>query len=395
MNRATWFKLTTTVFATLLIAILPTGLLAQSPGFLGNIETQLKYDDNVYRTIDEFEESDVIFVVKPKLSWLSLFGKHQFDLSYLGDYGFYFDETQLDYFDHHVKAHALFDHTYRINSEYTLGYRWEHDRPGTTDSLSIPSRHTNEWREGNAEGKIYYGRNDSQGQLVGQLGYSERRYINNRQDFRDYDQLGTSGTFYYRVAPKTRLLFQFGFIDTDYKNRDNFGSNQSYKEFRYLTGVTWEATAKSTGIFKIGYRDREYDDDRFDDLTGLTLWLDGIWEPNTYTKVTFSAYQDNQESARQGSGGFVRRYIRVGLAHGITRRTLLNARIRYGNDDFEDSLDDREDDRWQLGLGVQYSLLRWLDVGAGYRFDERDSNVDIFDFKSNIFMLTAGTRFTN
>jgi hypothetical protein len=32
-------------------------------------------------------------------------------------------------------------------------------------------------------------------------------------------------------------------------------------------------------------------------------------------------------------------------------------------------------------------------VGLAYRSQDRDSNVDFFDFTSNIIMLTASTRF--
>ena len=393
MNRAISSKLTTRVFPALLLAILSTASLAESPGFLWNVETQLRYDDNVFRTPDN-EESDGIFVVKPNLSWLSLYGKHRFDLKYEGDYSLYFDISDLNYFNNHLKAHALLDHTSRTSSEYTLGHRWGQDQPGETDALSDSLEDPDEWRDGYAEGKVYFGRRDSQGQIVGRLGYHQRRYTNNNQEFRDYNLLGATSTFFYRVAPKTRLLFEISFLDYDYQNSDNFGGNQTNQEYRYLTGVTWEATAKTTSIFKIGYRDRNYDDDRFSDLTGLTLWLDGIWEPNDYTKVTLGASQENQESARQLSGGYVSRYIRGGLEYGITPRTLLITKVRYDNDDFEDRLD-REDDSWDLRLGMKYSLLRRLDLGAEYRFEDRDSTQDIFDFRSNIFMLTASTRFKN
>ncbi len=397
MNRAIISRLTTKVFPALLLAILSTASLAESPGFLWNVATQLRYDDNVFRTPDS-EESDGTFVVKPELSWLSLYGKHRFDLNYQGDYGLYFDITDLNYFDHHLKAHTLLDHTNRTNSEYTLGHRWGQDQPGETDAESDSLEEPDEWRDGYAEGKVYFGRRDSQGQIVGKLGYHQRRFTNNNQEFRDYNLLGATSTFFYRVAPRTRLLFEISYSDYDYRNNDSSERNQTNQEYRYLTGVTWEATAKTTSIFKIGYRDKNYDDDRFNDLTGLTLWLDGIWEPNTYTKVTLGASQENRESAREGedSGGFVSRYIRGGLEYGITPRTLLITKVQYDNDDFENSLDrNREDDRWDLRLGMKYSLRRWLDLGAEYRFEDRDSTEDRFDFSSNVFMLTASTRFEN
>ena len=50
-------------------------------------------------------------------------------------------------------------------------------------------------------------------------------------------------------------------------------------------------------------------------------------------------------------------------------------------------------DGLDFSLGVDYNLLRWLDIGAEYRYEERDSDLDIFDYTANVFMLTARTTF--
>ncbi|HEB96954.1 MAG TPA: hypothetical protein ENI96_11060 [Sedimenticola thiotaurini] len=378
--------------AAVLAAWSGAALPAEKSGFDFNVEGQVRYDDNVYRTLDRFAESDTLFVLKPELSWTALRGKHRFDLSYQGDYAAYLDVTDLNYDDHLLEGRALLDHSYRLNSEYTLGYRRDHDRPGQTDALSIPVGEVDKWWDAYGDARVTYGRDDSKGQIVGQLNYHQRRYTNNRQEFRDYNLVQAIGTFYYRVAPKTRMLFELDFSDYDYQKRDLFGNNQSNKQYLYLTGVRWEATAKTTGIFKIGYRNRDYDSDLYGDLSGLALWLDGIWKPNTYTRVTFGAAEDNQNSAQRFSNGYVRRYIRGGIDHGITPRTLISAKVQYGTDTFEGPFD-RKDNRWYLRLGVSHSLRRWLDVGAEYRFEQRDSSLDIYDFDANVFLVSATTRF--
>ena len=364
----------------------------EEPGFHWNLGAELHYEDNVYRTLDRFAESDTIFVIKPELSWIALRGKHRFDLSYAGDYAFYNDVDDLNYNDHDLRARARLEHSYRLGSEITLGYLKSHDVPGSTDSASLPFGEADKWWDGYGKLQVSYGRTDSKGQLIGQLAYHERRYTNNQQDYRDYNLLRAVGTFFYRVAPKTRALFEVDLDDYDYRNEDSFGLNQTKFEYRLLTGVTWEATAKTSGVFKIGYRNTDYDDRRLNDLSGLALELDGTWKPNSYTRLTLIASQDTQNSAQQGSGGYVRRYLRADLDHAITARTLLSAKVLYGNDTFEGPLD-RDDDRWYARLGVTHSLRRWLDVTAEYRYEERDSNIDIYDYDTNIFLIGATTRF--
>lgn len=388
MNGIIDYRLMTKIVTALIFMIPPTLSLAEkSPGFQWNVESQLRYDDNLYRTNEQFAESSTTFVIKPKLSWLSLYGKHLFDLTYQGDY----DRLQ---FDHHLKAHALLDHSYRLNSEYTLGIDWDSDRPGKTNALSNSSSSLNRSRDIYSKGKIYYGHNDSQGQLQGQLVYHQQRYTNNNQEYRDHNRLGTTGIFYYRVAPKTRMLFEISFTNYDYLNDDSFGKNQSSQEFRYLTGVTWEATSKTTGIFKIGYQEKNYDDNAFGDLSSLALMLDSTWKPNTYTTITLGAAQESRESAQESSNGYLRRRIKTGLEHNITPRTQLLIKAWYGNDQFDDAFN-REDDRLDLQLSVKYSLLRWLYIGAEYQYEERNSNLNAYDFNANVYTLLIGTNFKN
>ncbi len=364
----------------------------EEPGFHWNLGAELQHEDNVYRTLDRFAESDTIFVIKPELSWLALRGKHRFDLRYLGDYAFYFDVTDLNYDDHDLRARAHLEHSYRLASELTLGYIKDHDVPGANDSASLPFGEADKWWDGYGRLQLSYGRSDSKGQLVGRLAYHQRRYTNNAQEYRDYDLTRATGTFYYRVAPKTRMLFEVDLQDYDYLNEDRFGLNQTKFEYRLLTGVTWEATAKTSGLFKIGYRDTAYDDHRLADLNGLALELDAVWKPNSYTRVALIASQDTQNSAQQGSGGYVRRYLRADLDHAVTARTLLFAKVLYGNDTFEGPFD-RDDDRWYAHLGITHSLRRWLDITTEYRYEERDSNIDIYDYDTNIFLVGVNTHF--
>ena len=289
---------------------------------------------------------------------------------------------------------AKLEHSSRLKTDYTLGYHKGFDDPGSTDGLLLPGEKPDKWEEASLDTLVEYGNNDSHGQITGQIKYQETEYTNNNQDYRDSNELQGTGTFYYRVAPRTRLLFELSYTDADYQEDDIFGSNQSNKEYEYLTGVTWEASAKTTGVFKIGYRDKQYDNKRFGDITGLALWLDGHWQPTSHTKVTFGASRDAEDSSQQGSSGSTKTQMGGGIEHGMTQRIRLTSKFRLSNEDF-DGTRNRDDDRKYFSLGVKYNLLRWLDIGAEYQFEERDSNLNAFDFTSNVFMLTAKTRFKN
>lgn len=64
----------------------------------------------------------------------------------------------------------------------------------------------------------------------------------------------------------------------------------------------------------------------------------------------------------------------------------LNANISDGSDDYTGT---REDDLFYAGLGLNYKLHRWLDIGARYSYSERDSNALNASYEDNLFMLTV------
>jgi hypothetical protein len=361
-------------------------------GFYPNIEVQLLYDDNVRAVVNELKKSDKVFLVNPDLAWILLFGKHRLDFKYKGNYGFYFDDSTLNYDDHRLTARGLLDHSYRVNTEFRAGYVRGHDRPGKTNALPSLLDELDKWRSWNLLGKLYYGRTDSKGQIVVQLDYSTRLYTNNSQEFRNNDKLTPIGTFFYRIAPDTRLLLEASLADFHFPNKNSIGASQSNKELKSLTGVTWDITAITTGTFKIGYLEKRYDNNAFNDISALTFRLNGNWSPNTYTRIAFGAVRDTRDSARQVSGAFIKNSVRAEIRHAITPRTALIGGIKYGIDEFNNALD-REDIRWDTKIGVKHDLLYWLEIGAEYRYRERNSTENVFDFRSNIFMVMANTKF--
>lgn len=386
-------KAITLVAATVFLALLSSVVSAQRrSGFHPNLELQLLYDDNARATVDELKESDKVFLLNPDLAWILLLGKHRLEFEYKGGYGFYFDDRLLNYDDHRLTAQALLDHSYRLNTEFWLGYLRAHDEPGQTNARSNLLDEVNKWRDWNILGKLDYGRIDSKGQIVVKLNYSVRRYTNNEQAYRDNDTLATTGTFFYRIAPDTRLLLEASLADSYFPNKNTIGASQSNKEYNYLTGITWDITSITTGTFKIGYQEKHYNSSNFSDLSGLAVSLEGIWNPNTYTHITFGAIRDTQNSAQQFSGAYVKNSVQANIRHEITPRTALTGRISYALDEFDD-VRGREDIRWELSLGIRHELLRWLEIGTEYNYRKRDSTEEIYDFKSNILMLIASTKF--
>ncbi|MBD3647644.1 MAG: outer membrane beta-barrel protein, partial [Pseudomonadales bacterium] len=61
--------------------------------------------------------------------------------------------------------------------------------------------------------------------------------------------------------------------------------------------------------------------------------------------------------------------------------------VGVGTDEYDNNA--REDDREYYRLSVNYDLERWVNIGAGYSFTDRDSNQDLFDYDKTIFSFNV------
>lgn len=369
--------------------ISPSVNAEERQGLLLNAAIEAQYDDNVLRKVEPTSDSSI--QISPELQYLTHMGKHIFALDYQGEYSAFKDNTKLNYDNHDIALFARLDHSLKINSEFKLSYKDEVEEPGTNNSSSLLITEFNQTQKKLAIAKLYYGTQQSIGQLVLGMDHREYRYTNNLQGYRDVDRNRLTGTFFYRIAPKTRLLFQASLGDYDYITKSQF-PDQSSKETFYLAGVEWDITAKTSGSFKLGYQGKNFDQKVYSDITGLSYILDMTWKPNTYSTIKIAASRMTQESSQLFTSAFVTNTYSVDAEHEITPRTKLKAAYAYDNDDIV-TVRNRTDKRHNIVLGVEHSLLTWLSIGLDYQFIERSSDFEIYEYQANIIGLSLTTTF--
>jgi len=382
--------------SVLCLNTLLVGLLLQSPvraeerqGLLLNAGLSVLSDSNITRTADEISDKSAIF--SPQLQFLSNVGQHKFVFDYQGDFAVYNDNSQYNYNDHELKLGAIFDHSYRINSEFKLGYQNKVEEPGSNSAQTQLSEEFNELTRKSALAKFYYGTSASNGQFVLGVDHNQQRYTNNQQSYRDLDRNKFTSTFFYRMAPKTRLLLEASVAKINYVEVSLFGAPTS-DENLYLAGVEWEATAITSGTFKIGYQKKDYENERFNDIDGLSYFLDMIWKPNTYTTIKMGAERSTSESAEQDIGGFISTGYSFSLEHALSERTQLNTKYQHDKSDLTFA-QNRTDKRKRITVGITHSLRTWLDINLNYGYLARSSNDEIYDFSSDTVELSLTSKF--
>lgn len=358
-------------------------------GLLLNGAIKVESDNNVLRKLEATDDTSLQF--SPKVQYLTHVGKQIFAVDYQGEYAAYNENSQLNYNNHDIALYGRLDHSLKINSEFKLSYQNEVEEPGSNNSSSLLNEKFNKTNKKLALGKFYYGTNESIGQVVFELNHLEDRYSNNFQDYRNVDRNKFTSTFFYRLAPKTRLLFQASIADYDYIIKNQF-PDQSSKETFYLAGVEWDITAKTSGTFKLGYQGKDFEQEVYNDISGLSYMLDMTWMPNTYSKIKLAASRMTRESSQLVTSAFITNTYTLDAEHKITPRTKLKAAYTFDSDDIVSS-QTRTDKRHNIVLSVDHSLLKWLNISLDYQYIERSSDLTAYNFKANVIGLSLVTKF--
>ena len=344
-------------------------------------------DDNIFLQ-PSGEKSSNIIVLIPTLDFVAVNNGQRYGLLYQAEAGRYGDSSADDYTDQRLLAEADVGLGQRGRLDLQAEYLDEHDPRGTGASEGNPllSDNPDVWHSTRLGATFKYGAPGARGRLDLALGAREKHYDNNRATTaaRDLDQGDVGVTFLYRVAPLTSLLLQATDADIDYKT-----ATLDSTERRYLAGVTWEATAKTSGTVKVGRQKKDFDDTARTDFSGGSWAAAVVWSPLTYSFFELSTNRRTEET--NGTGNFDdKRDAALAWTHGWTSflRTKLSALTTKDQYKGASGVILREDKTPAYRLNVSYQIRRWLNLGLDYTTTDRNSDNNAFDYKRNVYLLS-------
>jgi hypothetical protein len=205
----------------------------------------------------------------------------------------------------------------------------------------------------------------------------------------DYTKNEFGFNLFYRFLPLTSALVEYGYTNI---NNDDMGLPSTDSDTQRLwLGLTWEATSKITGTIKGGYTYRNYDGDT-DDFDGFGMKGDLIYKLTSYTTFGLSGFRKPVDtSVTQEEAWYGVYYVSSGgtlsVDHKLTHKISANAHVSYTNDDYQEKGQAgkrRDDDRYGIGVGVNYQIQDWLGCKISYNYVDNDSNFDNEDYRNNI-----------
>jgi hypothetical protein len=369
----------------------PVGPMVAYP----EVDLTFKSNDNIYsQPASGTRKSSNITVIAPKIKLEAKDGPHTFDVGYRVEHGSYSGVSSANYTDQALSANANWVFSGRaglkLGAEYMLGHDDQGAVPGAATHANPDKYHQTSFNA-----LAGYGAEGAQGRVEVEGGVINKRYDNFKltaaglpdNTKRDRDDTKLGATFYWRVAPKTQLLFQAVQTKYDYKPNSFAGwTTLDSTDRKYLVGVTWEAAAKTTGIFKVGHTKKDFSDASLRDFSKAG-WEGQIkWSPLTYSSFDFSSSKTPGESTIGNAS--------LDTRHGVSWNHAWNSRLssvasyNYTDTDYQSNAGVSQSDKINAySVKLNYQWMRTIKLGAGYERTDKSSTSATSAYKRDIWSI--------
>lgn len=367
------------------LALDPANIQAGPVLITPTFNSRIGYTDNLFR-FDQEEEETGYSLLRPRVQAFIPDGVNTYSLTYeMADYR-YFDSSDDNFTDHLFNLDVDYDFTARnsldLYAEYWIGH--EERGTGLSEGFALLIDEPIEVDRRMYGGDYTYGSDSSRGRINIGARVVDHQFQNfeNFTRSRDRDLYRYEGTFFWSLGLRTDALIAVRYWDTEYDRdipEDPSGTLNS-EQFDYLVGLDWDATAKTSGSVKVGLYDRDYDSDAREDDDGFSWEVDVSYLPRTYSRIELESRRYFVETNGLGDSVDTKRTT-LSWGHDWNSRTGTLLSCYFGEEDYTGV--EREDDRWGAEATYTYAYRRWLDLGVGYRYEDRDSQVDFYDYSRN------------
>jgi hypothetical protein len=226
--------------------------------------------------------------------------------------------------------------------------------------------------------------------------YNVVDFFDTSTEFFDYDTKGFGGTFLYDLSPLTSLLGEYiRTITPEPLDRPQAGSVADM----FLVGLRGELTPMLRGEIHGGYSTQRFDSATVSqDYSGFVADASLTRDFGDVAALTARAGRRTSPSSYDENGYYVSNYGRVQFITPFAqdfRMTLSGAFFLndYPVADVNGTL--RRDDVLSAGAGLAYFFTPLTFLSFDYRHDQRNSNIELFSYRSDAIQLMVGFGFLN
>ncbi|WPO99704.1 outer membrane beta-barrel protein [Pseudomonas sp. HR96] len=376
--------LTATIFGSLSFNLLAAPPQPASMDVFGfDFTPQLKlsdtYDDNFRTLPNSSKESSWITSVDPKFTLEANTRNAGYQLEYEGNQQTYWDQRDADHTDHRLDFNSVLQLNVRNRLKYNLGYK---KLEQTVDSTVRTQNDKYTIKEAGL-GYIY-GLDNGLNQIDVGANYQELRFQNadGINDDQERNTTALRATFYHALTEKTRALVEVRRSKFDYLTSDNPRNNTDTVA---LVGAKWDATANTSGSFRIGEEHKNFDYGSENDDKSLTWEVGASWKPLSYSTVSLKSRKAFDEGDDSAYAIHLTSTV-LDWDHEWSSRIRTNLNLRHEDRDYQGG-ESREDKLNGFGGGVTWQVRRWIAADVSYKHYNNDSTLSDETYTRNIYLL--------
>jgi len=369
------------------------------------------YESNYYKTSTDKSLDNAIVglggvgpmstwetVVEPGIRLTALKGADSYNLSYFARIGMVSASSADNFTDQQAQANANWQFGLRHRLTFNYQYWNWHDRrgsgsPADSSRANFFYAHPDRWDSNRVTLGYSYGAPGARGRVDLLAGYRTRHYLNNNQEVRDNDRPVLGATFYARVSPKVSLLMDAGWEKIDYTNEVPGTVTLDSDQMTLYTGVTWDATAKTSGTVKFGWLGKTFTANQRQDVSDFGWSAQIQWRPRTYSTFNLVTERTPSETNTGLADAIVVSLVNLDWVYYWKPRLYTRVGLLGTNDDYVG--EPRTDHRYNASAGVFYQMRRWLELGVDYTYETRTSDVPLSaaDYNDNVVLFSVRTAY--
>ncbi|KGJ94204.1 hypothetical protein ND16A_1410 [Thalassotalea sp. ND16A] len=364
------------------------------------------YSDNLLHGEDR-KEHTVYNVLAPKVTISQVKNLNFYQL----DYGFSYKNNAAsgsdNYTNHQLTTKAFFDLATRHRILFSADYLKDHEERGQGYSIGfaevLQQPTANETL--NLESLYTFGAKTAQANIDVVASYQQVRWqglhlddLNLPDDSddidysanREYDQSSVGARLHYKTGAFTKVTFRANVTKVTYNQPREGEYPLDSKTIDGFVGFEWQGSALTTGYVRLGYENRNFDQQALSDESGLRWQVGVLWRPLTYSNFDFSSSKNVSESKGQGTYIKNTNYTAT-WHHQWLDRIATNLAYSLNQDEYGGSL--REDDNYVFNAGIEYQMRRNLECVISLTSIDRSSNFEQLEYNENQLTFTLNASF--
>lgn len=192
---------------------------------------------------------------------------------------------------------------------------------------------------------------------------------------------------YFNFSVKTALFLEGKYLDVQY---DTATQNDNHQKFIF-GGIKWDTTDKVSLMAKAGAQNKEFENNqqtitKRSDYSGLALDLQAVYKFSEKSKFSIDTYRTNEETDSTVASDKTILGATFGYKQKFSEKISGSFDAKYEDAEYTQLIvQDRDDTTFSLRPAAQYLFREWLMGEVSYRFEQRDSTDNLFDYQTNTF----------